>query len=105
MRCPACNYVESKVIDSRATEDNSTIRRRRECHQCGTRFTTFEMGEKVPLMVRKKDGRRVVFDDYESLNFFQKMLRQRGVIAALRKAGAKDGDTVVIGDIEFEFVD
>lgn len=50
-------------------------------------------------------GRRVVFDDYESLNYFQKMLRQRGVISALRKAGAKDGDTVVIGDIEFEFVD
>ena len=50
-------------------------------------------------------GRRVVFDDYESLNFFQKMLRQRGVITALRKAGAKDGDTIVIGDIEFEFVD
>ena len=50
-------------------------------------------------------GRRVVFDDYESLNYFQKMLRQRGVISALRKAGAKDGDTVVIGDLEFDFVD
>ena len=54
---------------------------------------------------QKQLGRRVVFDDYESLNFFQKMLRQRGVITALRKAGAQDGDTVVIGDIEFEFVD
>ena len=52
MRCPLCNYAESKVIDSRAAEDNSTIRRRRECHQCGARFTTFEMIEKVPLMVR-----------------------------------------------------
>ena len=50
-------------------------------------------------------GRRVVFDDSESLKFFQKMLRQKGVIAALRKAGAEDGDTVVIGDIEFDFVD
>ena len=50
-------------------------------------------------------GRRVVLDDYESFSFFQKMLRQRGVISALRKAGAKDGDTVLIGDIEFDFVD
>ena len=79
MRCPACNYVESKVIDSRATEDNSTIRRRRECHQCGTRFTTFEMVEKVPLMVRKKDGRRVVFEREKVLNGLMKACEKRPV--------------------------
>ncbi len=79
MRCPTCNYVESKVIDSRATEDNSTIRRRRECHQCGTRFTTFEMVEKVPLMVRKKDGRRVVFEREKVLNGLMKACEKRPV--------------------------
>ena len=79
MRCPACNYVESKVIDSRAAEDNSTIRRRRECHQCGTRFTTFEMVEKVPLMVRKKDGRRVVFEREKVLNGLMKACEKRPV--------------------------
>ena len=79
MRCPACNYVESKVIDSRATEDNSTIRRRRECHQCGTRFTAFEMVEKVPLMVRKKDGRRVVFEREKVLNGLMKACEKRPV--------------------------
>ena len=79
MRCPAWNYVESKVIDSRATEDNSTIRRRRECHQCGTRFTTFEMVEKVPLMVRKKDGRRVVFEREKVLNGLMKACEKRPV--------------------------
>jgi transcriptional repressor NrdR len=71
--------VESKVIDSRATEDNSTIRRRRECHQCGTRFTTFEMVEKVPLMVRKKDGRRVVFEREKVLNGLMKACEKRPV--------------------------
>ena len=79
MRCPVCNYVESKVIDSRAAEDNSTIRRRRECHQCGTRFTTFEMVEKVPLMVRKKDGRRVVFEREKVLNGLMKACEKRPV--------------------------
>ncbi len=79
MRCPLCNYVESKVIDSRAAEDNSTIRRRRECHQCGTRFTTFEMVEKVPLIVRKKDGRRVVFEREKVLNGLMKACEKRPV--------------------------
>jgi transcriptional repressor NrdR len=71
--------VESKVIDLRAAEDNSTIRRRRECHQCGTRFTTFEMVEKVPLMVRKKDGRRVVFEREKVLNGLMKACEKRPV--------------------------
>ena len=79
MRCPLCNYIESKVIDSRAAEDNSTIRRRRECHQCGARFTTLEMVEKVPLMVRKKDGRRVVFEREKVLNGLMKACEKRPV--------------------------
>ena len=90
MRCPACNYVESKVIDSRATEDNSTIRRRRECHQCGTRFTTFEMVEKVPLIVRKKDGRRVVFEREKVLNGLMKACEKRPVSVEQMEAVASE---------------
>jgi transcriptional repressor NrdR len=62
MRCPRCGCVESKVIDSRASENYETIRRRRECESCGYRFTTYERLEEVPLTVRKKDGSTEVFD-------------------------------------------
>ncbi|MCH4053958.1 MAG: transcriptional regulator NrdR [Atopobiaceae bacterium] len=62
MRCPRCGCVESKVIDSRASENYETIRRRRECENCGYRFTTYERREEVPLTVLKKDGTTEVFD-------------------------------------------
>ena len=62
MRCSYCQFLETKVTDSRATDEGSTIRRRRECQQCGKRFTTYETIEELPLMVIKKDGRRELFD-------------------------------------------
>ncbi len=62
MRCPFCAFPESKVIDSRAAEEGVSIRRRRECLHCQRRFTTYEVVEKVPVMVVKKDGRREMFD-------------------------------------------
>ena len=62
MRCQYCNCTESKVIDSRPTEESSSIRRRRECMKCGRRFTTYEKIELLPLMVVKRDGRREPFD-------------------------------------------
>ena len=62
MRCPFCGYEESKVIDSRPTDENERIRRRRECIQCGKRFTTYETIEDVPIIVIKKDRSREVFD-------------------------------------------
>ncbi|MBR4080572.1 MAG: transcriptional repressor NrdR [Clostridia bacterium] len=62
MRCQYCNYTDSKVIDSRPTEEGSSIRRRRECMRCGRRFTTYEKIELAPLMVVKRDGRREAFD-------------------------------------------
>ncbi|NLK08111.1 MAG: transcriptional regulator NrdR [Firmicutes bacterium] len=61
MKCPYCDFLESKVVDSRATEEGSSIRRRRECIKCQRRFTTYERLHDVPLMVIKKDGRREVF--------------------------------------------
>lgn len=90
MRCPVCNYAESKVIDSRAAEDNSMIRRRRECHHCGARFTTFEVIEKVPLMVRKKDGRRVVFERDKILNGLMKACEKRPVAVERMEQIASD---------------
>ena len=62
MKCPQCQHSNSKVIDSRHTDEMSTIRRRRECENCGFRFTTFERVEVTPLVVVKKDGTREVFN-------------------------------------------
>ncbi len=68
MRCPFCKAPDSRVVDSRAAEEGSTIRRRRECGACGRRFTTYESLERVPLMVIKNDGRRETFDRNKLLN-------------------------------------
>ena len=68
MKCPFCNHNDSRVIDSRSAEDGTTIRRRRECVSCGRRFTTYEVVEKLPLMVIKQDGRREVFKRDKILN-------------------------------------
>ena len=62
MKCPYCKQADSRVIDSRAAEDGTTIRRRRECEGCGRRFTTYEKIEMVPVLVVKKDKRREAFD-------------------------------------------
>ena len=62
MRCPSCGQTESKVVDSRPSEDGSTIRRRRECLDCGRRFTTYERLGENPLIVLKSDGTSEVYD-------------------------------------------
>lgn len=62
MKCPFCNASDTKVIDSRPADDNSSIRRRRQCETCGKRFTTYEKLETMPLMVIKKDNSREVYD-------------------------------------------
>ena len=62
MKCPYCNAADTKVIDSRPADDNSSIRRRRQCEACGKRFTTYEKLETMPLMVIKKDNSREVYD-------------------------------------------
>lgn len=68
MKCPFCGYTESKVIDSRPTEENASIRRRRECISCQNRFTTYEIIETLPLLVIKKDKTREVFDKNKLLS-------------------------------------
>ena len=72
MKCPFCNYEESKVIDSRPTDEGEKIRRRRECVACGKRFTTYEIIESVPIIVVKKDKSRQAFD---RIRLFNGMLR------------------------------
>ena len=62
MKCPFCNAADTKVIDSRPADDNSSIRRRRQCETCGKRFTTYEKLETMPLMVIKKDDSREPYD-------------------------------------------
>jgi transcriptional repressor NrdR len=76
MKCPYCDYHGTKVLDSRAANENKSIRRRRECERCTKRFTTFEMIEETPLIVIKKDGSREEFSR-------EKMLR--GLIRACEK--------------------
>ena len=97
MRCPKCGCEESKVVDSRPSESNDAIRRRRECVKCGYRFTTYERREEMPLLVVKKDGRKETFDR-------QKLMR--GLLAATVKRSvpveALDG---LIDDIESELRD
>ena len=79
MKCPYCGESESKVIDSRPTEDGEKIRRRRECLGCKKRFTTYEVVETVPLMVVKKDGSRQTFDRQKLLNGMVRSCEKRPV--------------------------
>ena len=68
MKCPFCNYEESKVVDSRSTEDNTTIRRRRECLNCNKRYTTYEKVEDIPILVVKRDLTRETFNKEKIIN-------------------------------------
>lgn len=79
MRCPNCDYKEDRVVDSRATQQGSAIRRRRECLKCGKRFTTYEYIEEVSLMVIKKDGRREPFDRKKILSGIIKACEKRPI--------------------------
>lgn len=94
MRCPFCGHDETKVVDSRTSESQDAVRRRRECLQCGQRFTTYERREEMPLMVIKKDGGREPFDRGKLLRGLQVAAAKRDVTAAQLEA--------LIDDIESE---
>lgn len=97
MRCPKCGCVESKVIDSRPSDNADTIRRRRECISCGFRFTTYERREEMPLIVIKKDGQKETFNR-------EKLMR--GLVAATVKRNvALDTLNNLIDNIESELRD
>jgi transcriptional repressor NrdR len=79
MKCPFCNHLEDKVVDSRESREGEAVRRRRECVACGRRFTTYERIDEVPYMVIKKDGRREKFDRQKVLNGLIKACEKRPV--------------------------
>jgi transcriptional repressor NrdR len=86
MKCPFCDSADTKVIDSRPTEEGHAIRRRRGCDKCGKRFTTYEKVEENMLMVAKKDSRREVFDRSKVLNGIVKACEKRPVSMAQMEA-------------------
>lgn len=79
MKCPYCSYEESKVVDSRSTEDDMSIRRRRECLKCNKRYTTYEKVENVPILVIKKNMNREYFDRTKIINGLIKACQKRPV--------------------------
>lgn len=79
MKCPFCAYEESRVIDSRPTDEGERIRRRRECLNCGKRFTTYEMIESLPIIVIKKDKSREVFNRDKLMNGMLRACEKRPV--------------------------
>ena len=79
MKCPYCGYQESKVVDSRPSDEGASIRRRRECLKCGKRFTTYEVIENVPIVVIKKDKSRETFDRSKLLNGLLRACEKRPV--------------------------
>lgn len=90
MKCPFCSYEESKVIDSRPTDEGEKIRRRRECIKCGKRFTTYEIIESVPVVLVKKDGSREVFDRNKLFNGLLKSCEKRPVSIDTIEAAVND---------------
>ncbi|WP_026895204.1 transcriptional regulator NrdR [Clostridiisalibacter paucivorans] len=79
MKCPYCDYYETKVIDSRPTGEGQAIRRRRECIKCNKRFTTYEKIEEIPLVIEKKDGTRQSFNRNKILNGIIRACEKRPV--------------------------
>ena len=90
MKCPICGYTESKVIDSRPSEEGSSIRRRRECLSCQNRFTTYENIETLPLLVVKKDKTRELFDKNKLLSGIIKACHKRHVTMEQMEEVASD---------------
>ncbi len=79
MKCPVCNFADSRVLDSRPTPDGSSIKRRRECPSCGKRFTTYEVVDTVPIAVVKRDGRREFFDKHKLALGIERACQKRPV--------------------------
>jgi len=94
MKCPYCDYIGTKVLDSRPANDSKSIRRRRECEKCSRRFTTFETVEETPFVVIKKDGSREEFSRDKLL---------RGLLRACEKRPISVGQLeVIVSDVERE---
>ena len=102
MKCPSCGDQDSKVIDSRHSEDGASIRRRRECLACQKRFTTYETVESLPIIVVKKDGSRQSFDRTKILNGMVRACEKRPVSMAEMEAAVTDIEQVMQNSLERE---
>ena len=102
MKCPFCTYEESKVVDSRHSEDGLSIRRRRECLNCGKRFTTYETVESLPIFVVKKDGRRQTFDRNKVLSGMLRACEKRPVSTAKIGSAVSEIEQIVQNSLERE---
>ena len=102
MRCPYCQHTDTKVTDSRTTDEGNSIRRRRECINCGRRFTTYEIIEEVPLMVMKKNGRRELFDRGKLLNGLLRSCDKRTVPMSVMEQVANDVERDIRNEINQE---
>lgn len=102
MKCPYCLYYESKVVDSRPTEEGQAIRRRRECMKCSKRFTTYEKIEEIPIMVVKKDGNRQSYDRNKLLNGIIKSCEKRPVSISVIEKMVDDIEKNLYNSLERE---
>lgn len=102
MRCPYCDYYESKVIDSRPTDEGQAIRRRRECIRCNKRFTTYEKIEDIPLVVIKKDGNRQSYDRNKLLNGIIRACEKRPVSMKVIEAMVDEIEKTLFNSMEQE---
>ena len=102
MKCPFCGYSESKVIDSRPAEEGTTIRRRRECLDCQRRFTTYEIIERLPLVVVKRDGSRQTFDRVKLINGMVRACEKRPVSLSQLESIADDIEQELQSSLERE---
>ena len=102
MKCPYCGYIESRVIDSRPADEGSRIRRRRECLQCGKRFTTYEIIESLPIVGVKKDRSREPFDRQKLLNGLLRACEKRPVPLERLERAVDDIETQIQNSLERE---
>ncbi len=102
MKCPFCGFADSKVIDSRPADDGTTIRRRRECLDCQKRFTTYEVMERMPLVVIKRDGSRQSFDKVKLINGMLRACEKRPISMAEIDSMADDIEQELRGSLESE---
>ena len=102
MKCPYCGYQESKVVDSRHSDDNMSIRRRRECLACQKRFTTYETVESLPIVVVKKDNSREPFDRNKILRGMVRACEKRPVSMADIEAAVADIEQIVQNSLDRE---
>ena len=102
MKCPFCGFPESKVVDSRPSEEGTKIRRRRECLICSKRFTTYETMETLPFMVIKKDKSREVFDKTKLLNGLLRACEKRPVSIETLEQVVNDIESSLLNSLERE---